>query len=358
MNKFRYDNFYYFLISFFSFVIIFLLVSFPDVISSGIRNGLFLCANTLIASMFPFFVLSSFLLRTGAVEYMGKFFDRFSRKVFRLSGNAFSVFFISLFSGFPVGAKLVSSMIDEKKLSLSQSSRLMCCCVNAGPAFVISAVGNAMLSNRMAGLIIFVSLSLSAFFVLFFSRFFVEENDEILFSPPKKESLSSCFVKSVYDATESIFSVCAFVVVFSSFSYALKDSARLITLFLEVCIGCEYATKNFDLPIVAGVIGWSGFCVHCQVFHTVLKCKMKKFLFFFSRALNGGISACICALLTKAFPCPVSVFANSSQNVEQLFKSNAPATAGLLLMCAILIFDFEENRSNKSQTFNKLKKLK
>ena len=77
MNKVRYDNFYYFLISFFSFVIIFLLVSFPDVISSGIRNGLFLCANTLIASMFPFFVLSSFLLRTGAVEYMGKFFDRF-----------------------------------------------------------------------------------------------------------------------------------------------------------------------------------------------------------------------------------------------------------------------------------------
>ena len=186
MNKVRYDNFYYFLISFFSFVIIFLLVSFPDVISSGIRNGLFLCANTLIASMFPFFVLSSFLLRTGAVEYMGKFFDRFSRKVFRLSGNAFSVFFISLFSGFPVGAKLVSSMFDEKKLSLSQSSRLMCCCVNAGPAFVIGAVGNAMLSNRMAGLIIFVSLSLSAFFVLFFSRFFVEEMTKYCFLLRKK----------------------------------------------------------------------------------------------------------------------------------------------------------------------------
>ena len=129
-------------------------------------------------------------------------------------------------------------------------------------------------------------------------------------------------------------------------------------LFLEVSIGCEYATKNFDLPIVAGVIGWSGFCVHCQVFHSVIKCNMKKILFFLCRALHGALSAVFCALLVKAFPCPVSVFANSSENVQQLFKSNAPATAGLLLMCAILIFDFEESRNNKSQTFKSLKKVK
>ena len=358
MNRVRYDNFYFPLIFFFSFVVILLLINFPDVVSSGISCGLSLCANTLIASMFPFFVLSSFLLRTGAVEYMGKFFDKFSRKVFKLSGNAFTIFFISIFSGFPVGAKLVSSMLDDKKISLSQSSRLMCCCINAGPAFVISAVGNSMLSNRKAGLIIFVSLSLSALLILYFSKYFVADDDEFLFSTPKRESLSSCFVRSVSDATESILAVCGFVIVFSSFSYALKDSARIITLFLEVSIGCEYATKNFDLPIVAGVIGWSGFCVHCQVFHSVIKCNMKKILFFLCRALHGALSAVFCALLVKAFPCPVSVFANSSENVQQLFKSNAPATAGLLLMCAILIFDFEESRNNKSQTFKSLKKVK
>lgn len=329
----------------------------PQAMSEAAKSGIDLCAEVMIPTLFPFFIVTAFLLRSSAIDFLGAKIERFSSRFLKTSGKAFAVFILSLFSGFPVGASLISNMTEEKKISKSEGSRLICCCVNAGPAFVISAVGHGMYGNRKLGIILFASLTLSAIIVFLISGEFTKKDlscEEMIITKPE---LSSCLVASVSDATKSIVSVCGWIVAFSCISTFLTEKAEALTMFFEVSLGCKKAA-GYPLPVTALIIGWGGLCVHCQVFHAVLKTGMKKINFFFFRMLNGALSAGICALILRFFPQSVQTFSASSQAFGAGMSSNAVACAGLLLMCSIIIVDFEENRNRKSQISVKNKKRK
>ena len=347
----RLKKFFTFLVMIFCVSFLLMLMIFPSLFSAGVRKGLTLCAETMIPSMFPFFVLSSFMTRSGMIDLIGRKTDGIFKKIFALSGKSGSVFLLSLFSGFPVGAKTVSSLLDRKEISENEAQRLMLCSVNAGPAFTVSAVGAAMMSSKKAGIIIFFSLSVSSVIICFLSRFIIEK--DLTFLPVcnknSYENFSSSLINSVSDSTVSMLSVSGWIVLFScicsvaeSIEFFEKNSLLFRSVF-EVSIGCEEAGGQGNIPLVTAVIGWSGLCVHCQVFSAVIKSKMKKRLFFISKILHSALSMVVCDLLLKVFPCSVSVFANSASAVES-FYSSAPAAAGLLLMGAILISDLETSR--------------
>lgn len=337
------------------FLLIFLMINYPRQLSHGVRNGIELCAFTLIPSMFPFFVVSSLLLRSGSVSFMGKVINKMSCKLFKLSGCAFAIFFISLLSGFPVGAKLTSRLKDSGCLSDSDCARLMTCTVNAGPAFVVVAVGANMYLSKTIGLIIFASLTLSAFVLMIVSSFFYKYSlPEKNIDTYDKVSFSQCLVESVTDATENMINVCGFVLVFSCFITKLSSLSD-ISMLLEVSFGVQEAVKKFSPPITAAVIGWGGLCVHFQIFSCITKCRGGIIPFFFFRLLHALLSAVFCRILLKFFPVAVTTFAESSRKLDFNFSSNVPACIGLMLMCAILIVDFEESRKNKGQILYKFK---
>ena len=45
---------------------------FSDIISSGILSGIKTCVNVLIPSLFPFMIISSFIIQSGLSEKIGK----------------------------------------------------------------------------------------------------------------------------------------------------------------------------------------------------------------------------------------------------------------------------------------------
>lgn len=330
--------------------------AFPQKISNAAKDGLELCVSTMIPTLFPLLVLTSFLLRSGAIDYPGRKADTIALKLFGLSGNAAAVFLISLFSGFPVGASLVSKLTGEGKITKSEGARLMTCCVNAGPAFVIGAVGAEMFQSRRAGAILFASLTLSAVTAFVLTRFVMKSETAASFQTNVPD-FSSSLVGSVFDAAQSMVSICGWIIVFSCVGAFVSQNAEKAMMFLEVSIGCKISS-GYPLPVTALIIGWGGVCVHCQVFHAVVKSEMKKTTFFFFRLLNGVLASGICAVLVRIFPCAVQTLASSPEKVSAAMTSNAAACAGLLLMCAILIVDFEETRGTEGQFSQKSFNLK
>lgn len=333
--------------------LIVLMIRYPHNVSEGAKQGIIICVDNLISSMFPFLIVSSFILKSGTIEFIGKIFEKFSRKLFKVSGKTFSIFLLSLISGFPVGAKLAKESFEMKTITRSQASRLLCSSVNAGPAFVISVVGVSMMKSKNAGIVLLLSLSLSAFFMFILSGFIYkyEENDCVVLR--KNQSLSSAFVESVYDSSKSIISICSFVVAFSCLCFNLKGGWKLLSLILEVSLGCKAVTVTYNLPLIAAVIGFGGICVHMQIFDCVLKIKMKKLIFFFFRILNSVVSFLICKALLLIFPVSISSGTVFAKNVSANISTNITACVGLLLMCAILIVDFEESRKIKVKICSK-----
>lgn len=341
MNNYRFK-----IISAFLFVTAFLSAFFyePSVMSGGVSKGLTICGTTAIPSLFPFVVLSDFLIRSGLSDTIGRKTARLTEKVFRLPGCASCVIIMSLIGGFPVGAKMTAQLIDNGDISSDDGGRMMLFCVNGGPAFIIGAVGASMLSSRRAGVILYVSLVLTSLFTGILSRFFSCEHTD------KKMRMVSNFdsgaiIKSVSDGTATMLNICAWILLFSCLSaYAallpVGDSGLIwINMASEVTNGCLSAVGKFPVCIMALVLGWSGFAVHCQVLPYIKKTSLGFIRFMLFRLINGGIATLIAWTLFKIFPCDVSVFSSGTQIISAPYSVSVPAAAAMLFLGSLAVLD-------------------
>ena len=153
------------------------LIAFPKAVSDGIITGLENSVNLLVPSLFPFMVLSSFMIRSNAYEYIGKIFFPVA-KIFRLPKSAVSAVVLSFIGGFPVGAKCVKLLYENRKINENEAERMMYFCVCSGPAFLITAVGAMMMGNVMSGVVLYVSQIISGLILGTISGFFRKDDIE------------------------------------------------------------------------------------------------------------------------------------------------------------------------------------
>ena len=123
---------------FFSAVGLLILILDGKTALSGVTDGIALCVRTVIPALFPFFVLSSTLLR-GAVP-----FPRMEKALSALSGfprGAGSLILPCILGGYPVGARSVYQAYTEGIVKKTEAERMLAFCNNAGPAFVFGVLG-------------------------------------------------------------------------------------------------------------------------------------------------------------------------------------------------------------------------
>ena len=255
-----------------------------------------------------------------------------------------------MIGGFPVGIKMTNDLYAKGEITKEQAQRLCLFCMNAGPAFVITAVGTNMLDSTKAGVIIYSSLCISAFISGMISSFFAEKNNNVINPKNEKPLQLSSISASVTDALQCIFNICAWIVLFSSITQCI-DTFNLpekvyiyITSFLEVTKGCSVLAGNTALPFFTGIIGFGGICVHCQVLEYLKNIELKYSYFFIARILNGLLSGLITYLLLIFFPVEINVFSNSDKISSYSFSFSYSAFFVFILMCIIMIFDIDRNK--------------
>ena len=109
--------------------------------TQGAYEGLLFCAQILIPSLFPFMVLSSFVVNCGISGILSRFLAPVTKSFFRLPGSAGVTILLSMFGGYPVGARGIRTLLDRGLITREEGARMLCFAVGAGPAFVIFAVG-------------------------------------------------------------------------------------------------------------------------------------------------------------------------------------------------------------------------
>ena len=310
----------------------------------GVRNGLFLCGETVIPSLFPFMILSDFIVRSKLGNVVGRFFSPLTEKVFRLPGCSACAIIMSLIGGFPVGAKMISQLCEDNSLSHSQAKRMLWFCVNSGPAFVVGAVGATMLSNKKCGIILFASQTLAALIIGFFSRFFAKKNKNEI-AVKKYEIDTSVLTESVSCATGAMLNICACILLFSAFNPFLIRLAEKNPLFntavvmSEVTGGCAFAAEHLPVYLIAPVLCWSGFAVHMQLLPYIKKIGITLPEFWLSRAVNCLVALPIAFLLFRLFPCEAQVFSSFSNVIIKPYSVSVPASVAMLILGAFTIID-------------------
>lgn len=317
----------------------------PETAAAGAGTGLQICLSVLAPSLFPFLVLSVFAVRCGAAALLGRLLERPIRFLFRLPGSCAAVLLMGLIGGYPVGARGAAALLRSGQITEREAERLCLFCVNAGPAFVLSAVGAGFLHSRRAGAILLLSglLGSLALGLLLRGRGPLPKAER---REAARETAGEAIVSSAADACRSLVSLCCFVVLFSTVLAFVRPllppgpALPVISALLEVTGGCrDLALAGAPLWAMAAALGWGGLSVHLQIRSMPGTPRLSALRFALARALHGALAALFAFLLNLWFPLEGTaqpVFSPLDQPQGALGGSPA-ASAALLAACAAFL---------------------
>lgn len=339
----------YSMISFFIFLLGFMLLKYPVISAEGIRNGINLSVDILIPTLFPFIVVSELIANTGILNRLPSFISRLTKVLFQQPPQALTVFLMSILGGYPIGPSLIKKLYEKKEISYEQAQRLLIFCIAPGPAFVLSTVGIGMLNSQKTGLIIYISVITASFILGILSRF-LKKNSFSLNETASKQYIrvdfSQAFVESIDRAAKSMISICVWVIFFCCvtelLNIILSDAyiKKLLICVCEVTTACKNLSSEASIPAVAAIISFAGFAVHFQVMPCIIKIKMKMMHFFFSRIIHSIISYVVCHILLKFLPESVSVISvGVKPDTVNLCNGISLSFVLFVLSCLVLLGD-------------------
>ena len=344
------------------------LLIYPQDALQAARDGLALCANVIVPSLFPFFVLSALAVELGMAQQLGRLLEGVMRPLFRVDGTGACALVLGFVGGYPVGARTAISLYRSGQLSRAQTQRLLAFCNNSGPAFILGVVGAGVFSSSRVGLLLYLVHMTASLCVGVLFRFYGGREPE----PQRPASrtvvcavrFSRAFTSAVAQAVSSILSICAFVVLFAvilrllTLSGALAFPARLLAALLHP-IGVDERQAHLLLSgllemtsgvtslssgapahvsMAAFMLGWAGLSVHCQVLSFLSDSGLSSGTYLAGKAVHAVLCALFTGLLTRLFPLSQPVAGYLWQEVSGLSGLKFASVFALCAVCAWLLF--------------------
>lgn len=132
------------------------LLFFPDVSAAAAREGVTLCLQTVLPSLFPFFVLSSLLVQSDVPRQLSRAMAGVMYPLFGVSGAGASALILGLLGGYPVGARTVAELYGRGEIGREEAEQLLAFCNNSGPGFFLGVCGTAVFGSARAGMYLYL----------------------------------------------------------------------------------------------------------------------------------------------------------------------------------------------------------
>ena len=342
-----------------------LLLFFSKAVAQSQQNGIQICLNTLIPSLFCFMVFSDFAVQTGLLQGILKPVGFLARHIWKIEDSFTDLLVFSMIGGYPVGAKLLADQVRRGTISPEEGERMLCFCVNAGPAFVIGSVAVPMFGNAMVGWVIFASHFLSCLLCGLLCGIGRKAPPKGNRRPSGSVPLSVQMVRSVRSASGALAGACGFVLLFCG-GFALLDgfglrtaivdllqpvmseqaAFSLVTGLLEVTSG-TVLLNGMATPagaaLAAGITGFGGFCVHAQVAALLSGTGIRMRRFYRTRLLYALCSAGLTFIGAQWIPLSQSVFQTGDQPAAAAWSVSPVASFCLIILCIMLLLSGEKS---------------
>ncbi len=295
-------------------MIIFSIVRPQNYILAG-KDALLLCFNTIIPSLFPFFVFSQILIKTGFAEHLKRYASSICSPLFNVNGSGALAFIIGILSGYPAGAATCCDLYTSGLISRLEAQRLLPFCNNSGPLFIIGAVGSAMFGNTSVGIFLYTVHITSAFLVGLVFRFYGNEKMQAKKNRStlknKKNinfSFGKVFSESVEKSVITILNICGFIIIFSCLMSAatplisaiFKNSTvnLIIRSTFEITLGIKDVSLSsgsigIKIILTSFLLGLGGICVLLQVSAILSKTDIGIKTYVIGKILQAVFSAVI-----------------------------------------------------------------
>ncbi len=349
------------------FIFLVLLTIYPRESLNAAGDGINLWIFVVMPSLFPFFIISDLLISLKVPENIARLFTPIAKFLFNTSGYGAYVFIMSIFSGYPSGAKITSDLVVSGKISSREGQKILTFSSTSGPLFIIGAVGAGMLKSTQAGYIIFISHILGAIINGILLKHFNKNkyplneitNKTLLLNRNSSTGniMSNAIVNSLYTSGfiggyiilfSVIITLLDKVTFFSSItniiSMLLPNNISwfpgiLLKTSLEISNGSKIISSlptEFDLKLIliSFIIAFSGFSIVGQVASIINKTKINLGAYILGKLSHGVISSFLCYVLLKVNLIQITTFQSTFFN---LFSYNVFLLQ--LLLCIILLLN-------------------
>lgn len=298
---------------------------------SGAAEGIRLCLQTVIPSLFPFLFLS--ILLTQSLNAVPIPFPGILRRWMCIPKGGEYLYWIGMLGGYPVGAQSIALACRQGKLSPFDAARMLPFCNNAGPAFLFG-MGAVLFEDWRICLLLWLIVIISSLLL------------GIITAPGKQEHFISdnCapprFSNSMAGAVKSMAQICGWVVLFRVMLcfgeqwifWLLPETGQVILSgLLEITNGCcklsEIQPMGLRFLLMAVFLGFGGICVTLQTSSVISETDITMTEYCRGKLLQG----CICLLL--------SVAAQPIFPPESRYVPGAAVIAlcgGICILCVIL----------------------
>lgn len=321
--------------------IVFNIIIFPEETYHASLDGLNLWFNVVCPSLLPFFICVEILIGLGVVSFIGSIFKPIMSSVFNMPGEGAFAFIMSIASGYPVGAKIITNLRKNKQCTQTEAQRMISLCSTSGPLFIIGAVSVGMLKKPLIAPLLLSSHYLSAISCGLLMRFYRGSektkvtryilnpfNELINYRKTDNRTIGQLMGDSVKNGISLVILVGGYIVIFSVISKIVKVTgllgiiSKFISLFpyihinsnenmymiitgiLEVTNGIKECARIYmpDMNralLVSFFIGFGGLSINAQVSGLIQDTDINFFIYFFMKIVQGSMAALYTFLLSK-----------------------------------------------------------
>ncbi len=307
-------------------VLIALIVS-PSVYIDSFYNGLLIFCISVLPAMFPFFFFTKLLTAFGFADAAATLTAKPVKYLYNAPSIGGYVLFMSLISGYPIGAKLIADFYETNRINASQAKKTLAFTSTSGPLFILGTIGVAAFENYTAGVVILISHITATLLNGFIYRGkYSATADYIPKLPPT--DYDKALSESVYSAVISILIVGAYIALFNMVGDMLTDigilplfakglSYIMPNAYAEVCNGLSFGLIEMTrgciilsktaLPLTVNIpcatfiitLGGAGITIQSMTF--LSKCKVNPFYYLLTKLTQSilalGISIGLSAWL-------------------------------------------------------------
>ncbi len=314
------------------FAIIFIILANPQKFTNGTISGLKLFVFSVLPGLFPFMLLTKLLTEIGFIFKISQKLDNFSYKIFGTPGVSIYCFLMSILSGYPIGAKIISDLSAQNLINHNEAKKMTIFCTTSGPIFVIAAVGISMFKSYKIGIILYLSHILSSLILGICYNLITKKNNQlkqyqtsIFKNDTKKENIvSNCINQTI----NSLFVVAAYITIFYLIGEILTSlnvfkflSSALFPLLSKLQFNKSHinglifgilevtrATKELSIIkdslsviLASGLISFSGLSIIFQSMAFLKTAKIKAHTFICFKCVHMIVSMFLCSILIFVF---------------------------------------------------------
>lgn len=296
-------------------LLIIAVVILPQVAIQTVFQGIILWATKVLPALLPFFILTKLLSYTTFATNSSRFLSPITNKLYNVGGVAGYIFFMSIISGYPVGAKITADLYQNNQITSGQARTIAAFTSTSGPLFIIGTVGVGFFQSTQFGFIVLISHIIAAIINGLFYRNKEKSPTANFTTTPPQNILNDSMYSSIISITMvggfiaisyMILSLISYLNIFSlpirilsSLGINESLSNSVMTGLIEVTTGLNLLSKtktNFKLSAIISsfLISFGGFSIHAQAY-----CYLKTFQLKYKDFLKQKIThAIISALVT------------------------------------------------------------